>query len=152
MARLKAHVEPKLIESDSTTRPAGVTALGLFFIFGTLVSGLSAISLITHAAVLEPMWQFKPAAHESFSQMGPWAPILLAAVCLACASAAWGFFTGNKWGYRLGVGILLLNLAGDILNSLIGGEPGAWVGIPIVALLLWYLSSHKVKAFFKSAI
>ncbi|MEO5625015.1 MAG: hypothetical protein ABIQ70_03270 [Dokdonella sp.] len=144
-------METMFFKAHPIRRPAGVTALGLFFIFGTLMSGLSALSLLTHAAALEPMWQVKPAAREAFSQMGLWAPVLLGAVCLACASAALGFFTGTKWGYYLGVSILLLNLAGDIVNSLIGVEPRAWVGVPIVAVLLWYLSSRKVKTFFKGA-
>jgi hypothetical protein len=138
------------IAHTSTARPAGVTALGCLFIFGMLMSGLSAASLLTHAAVLEPMWQvIKPAAKDAFSQMGLWAPILLGAVCLACAGAAYGFFAGTAWGYLLGVGILLLNLLGDIVNALIGTEPRAWVGVLIVALILWHLSTHRVKAFFR---
>lgn len=146
-----AHVETELIKTHSTARPPGVALLGFFFIIATLVSGLSAVSLITHAALLEPMWQVKPAAQVNFSHMGIWAPILLAIVCLACASAALGFLTGKKWGHRLGVGILLVNLVGDIVSSLIGDTPGAWVGIPIVSLLLWYLSSGQVKSFFQGA-
>ena len=140
-----------MTESPTSHRPAGVTALGLFFIFGALVSGLSAISLVSHTAFLEPIWQFKPPARVAFSQMGLWAPVLLAAVCLACTAAAFGFFAGTKWGYRLGTGILLLNLLGDVVNTLIGVEPRAWIGVPIVALLLWYLSSRKVKHFFLGA-
>lgn len=139
------------IAHTATARPAGVTALGCFFVLGMLMSGLSAASLLTHAAVLEPMWQVKPSAKDAFSQMGLWAPILLGAVCLACAGAAYGFFAGTAWGYLLGVGVLLLNLLGDIANALIGTEPRAWVGVLIVALILWYLSTHRVKAFFRGA-
>lgn len=136
------------MKTHSIMRPAGVTALGLFFIFGMLVSGLSATSLLTQSAILEPMWQIKPAVQGKFAQMGLWAPILLAAVCLVCAAAAWGFYAGSRWGYRLGVGILVTNLLGDTVTSLTGGAAGAWIGIPIVVLVLWYLSSRKVKSFF----
>lgn len=80
--------------------------------------------------------------------MGSWAPIVLGVVSLACAAAAYGFFAGRRWVYRLGVTIQLLNLTGDFVNVALGIEPRAWVGVPIVALLIWYLSSRRVRSFF----
>ena len=134
-----------------STRPLGITALGAFFVFGTLASGLSAVTLLFPNGPLEPMWRLNPRAHEAFSHMGLSAPLLLGAVCLACAAAAFGFFTGRRWGYWLGVALLLLNLTGDLINTVLGIEPRAVVGVPIVALILWYLSRQRVRAFFKSA-
>jgi hypothetical protein len=131
-------------------RPPGVTALACLFAFGTLASGLSAVSLLTPDGPLEPMWRLNPRAREAFGQMGPWA-LLLAAVCLACAASAYGFLAGRRWGYRLGVALLLTNLAGDLVNAALGIELRAVVGIPIVAVLLGYLSSRKVRAFFSEA-
>ena len=83
--------------------------------------------------------------------MGPWAPLLMGTLCLACAASAFGFFTGKRWGYRLGVVLLLFNLTGDLVNAALGIEPRAIFGLPIVALLLWYLSSLRVRAFFSPA-
>jgi len=82
--------------------------------------------------------------------MGIWAPLLLGAVCIACTASTYGFFRGDSWGYRLGVAVLLVNLAGDIINSASGIEPRAVVGVPVVALLLWYLSSTRVRLFFSA--
>jgi len=48
----------------------------------------------------------------------------------------------------LGVAGLLVNLTGDVVNAALGIEPRAVVGVPIVALILWYLSSRQVRAFF----
>ncbi len=132
----------------SRSRPRGVTALAYFFLFGTLASGLSFVSLLNPGGPLEPMWRLNPRAHEGFSRMDLWAPLLMGTVCLACAASAFGFFAGKRWGYRLGVALLLFNLAGDLVNVALGIEPRAAVGLPIVALLLWYLSSLKVRAFF----
>ena len=84
--------------------------------------------------------------------MGLWAPLLLGTVCLACAASSYGFFKGRRWGYRLGITLLLVNLTGDLINAAMGIEPRAVIGLPIVALLLWYLSSRKVKAFFAHAV
>jgi hypothetical protein len=64
---------------------------------------------------------------------------------MACA---YGFWAGKRWGYRFGVGGLLINLAGDVVNSALGIEPRAVIGVPIVALILWYLLSAKVRNFF----
>ena len=80
--------------------------------------------------------------------MGAWAPLLLGVVSLACAASAYGFVAGKRWGYQLGVGGLLVNLAGDVINAALGIEPRAWVGVPVVALILWYLVSHQVRDFF----
>ena len=129
-------------------RPAGVTALACLFALGMLVSGLSAISLLTPGGALEPMWRLNPHARESFSRMGTWAPLLLGVVCLACVACAYGFFAGKRWGYQLGVGGLLVNLVGDVVNAALGIEPRAVVGVPVVALILWYLVSRQVRDFF----
>ena len=51
-------------------------------------------------------------------------------------------------GHRLGIGLLLVNLTGDLVNAALGIEPRAVIGVPIVALLLWYLSSSRVRSFF----
>lgn len=135
--------------TPSPHRPLGVTALACFFVFGALVSGLSIISLLTPGGPLEPMWQLNPRAQEAFSRIGIWAPLLLAAVSIACAACAYGFFTGKRWGYWLGVAGLLANLIGDLANTVLGNEPRAIVGVPIVAVILWYLSRPQVRAFFQ---
>lgn len=80
--------------------------------------------------------------------MGPWARLLMGAVCLACAASAYGFLRGKRWGYRLGITLLLVNLAGDLVNAALGIEPRTIFGLPIVALLIWHLASSRVRAFF----
>jgi hypothetical protein len=133
----------------SRPRPVGVTALGGLFAFGTLVSGLSVVSLLTPGGPLEPMWQVNPRARAAFAGMGDWALVLLGLVCISCAAGAYGFVAGRRWGYRLGVGLLLVNLAGDVINAALGIEPRAAAGVPVVLLLLWYLSSRRVRTFFR---
>jgi len=98
------------------------------------------------------MWRLNPRAHAAFSRIGIWAPLLLGIVCAACTASAHGFFTGKRWGYRFGIGLLLVNLVGDLVNAALGIEPRAWVGLPIVALILWYLSSPRIRRFFRPAV
>jgi hypothetical protein len=132
-------------------RLPGVTAFAFFFVFGTLASGLSFASLLTPGGPLEPIWRLNPRAREASSLMGPWPLPLLGAVCLACAAAAFGFFTGRRWGYWLGVSLLVINLAGDLVNAAVGIEPRAVYGLPVVALLLSSLASRKVRGYFRGA-
>ena len=120
------------------------------FAIGVLATGLSFVSLLDPGGPLEPIWRVNPRGHEAFSKMGVWAPLLLGAVCLTCAAAAYGFFKGARWGLRLGVTLLVVNLAADVVNAALGIEPRAVIGVPIVALLLWYLSNRKVRAFFSA--
>jgi len=136
------------VSASRVARPYGITALGTLFAFGTLASGLSAVSLLTPGGPLEPLWRLNPRAHGAFADMGRWAPLLLGTVCLACAAAAYGFFTGRLWGYWLGIALLVVNLTGDLINAGLGIEPRAVAGLPVVALLLWYLSSTRVRRFF----
>src|SRR5215831_7777459 len=133
--------------TQTRTRPGGVTLLACLFLLGVMASGLSMISLITPGGILEPIWRLNPHAHQGFLSMGPYAVILLAVVCVLCAVSAYGFFTGRRWGYYLGVIGLVINMIGDLINALVGVEPRAIVGVPIVALLLWYLSSRRVRTF-----
>ena len=60
-----------------------------------------------------------------------------------------GFFTGRLWGYWLGISLFVVNLTSDLVNAGLEIEPRAVVGIPVVALLLWYLSSSRVRTFFR---
>lgn len=135
-------------ESQSSNRPFGVTALSAFFGFGTLASGLSAVSLLFPGGLLEPMWRLNPRAHDAFSGMGTWAILLMGTVCVACTASAYGFFFGRRWGYWLGVALIVINFTGDLINAALGVERRALFGIPVVVLILWYLSLKKVRKFF----
>ena len=115
-----------------------------------LPSGLSFVSLLTPGGFLEPIWRLNPRAHEAFSRMGTWALLLLAVVFVACAACAFGFFKGRRWGYWLGLGGLAINATGDLVNAALGIEPRAVFGVPVVAVILWYLSRRQVRAFFQT--
>jgi hypothetical protein len=132
-------------------RPRGITALAIFFVAGALISATAGVSLLVPNGPLEPMWRINPKGREAFATMGAWGPALLAIVCAACATAAIGSWRLRVWGYRTAVAMFVLNLVGDIGNVASGREPRALVGIPIVVLILFYLSRPRVRAAFTSA-
>ncbi len=129
-------------------RPPGITALSFFFLFGTVVSFVCAVSLAFPGSFLEPMWRLNPRAREAFGPMGAWAVALLAVVCIACALSAIGLWRGRRWGHRLAAGVLAVNLAGDAANAILGIERRAIFGIPVAISLLAFLGSRRVRSFF----
>jgi hypothetical protein len=51
-------------------------------------------------------------------------------------------------GQRLALLVLAVNLVGDAANALGGGGARAAIGVPIVAALIGYLLSDRVRRFF----
>ncbi len=138
--------------TKSETRPIGITALSMFFLFGAAASFVSSISLFFPGSFLERMWRLNPRARAGFADLGVWAIVLMCAVCAACASAAVGLWRGKRWGYWLAVALLAINLLGDIVNVLLGTEPRAVFGIPIVVAIFAFLMSGQVRRFFISSV
>lgn len=132
----------------SETRPIGITALSVFFLFGAAASFLSFVSLLFPGSFLEPMWRLNPRAREGFAGIGAWAVVLMCVVSVACGLASIGLWRGTRWGYWMAVALLCVNLLGDITNVLLGIEPRAVVGIPIVLAILIFLMSRRVRRFF----
>lgn len=117
----------------------GITALSLFFLFGAVMSGATAVMLATPCGPLEPVWRLRPSAREELAPLGGWGVLLMATVSLACIGAALGLWTGRRVGYRLAVALLVTNLVGDLGNALARGDPRTLIGVPIAGVLLWYL-------------
>ena len=137
------------MSDENDKRPRSITALAIFFGIATVISFTSFVSLLVPGSPLEPMWRLNPKARDAFERMGRVAPALLAAVCMACGLAAMGLWNRKPWGYRLAVGLLIVNLVGDIGNVLLGVEPRAIVGVPIVAGLLVFLARKQVRSYFR---
>jgi hypothetical protein len=135
-------------ERVAPERPALITVLSLFFASGSLISAAAGVSLISPGGLFEPMWRLNPRARIALAGMGVAAPLLLAVVSVACAGAAFGLWHGRRWGYRLAIGLLAVNLTGDLINTILGTEPRAAVGIPIVAAILALLATGRVRQYF----
>jgi hypothetical protein len=134
---------------SSVPRPRGITALSIFFAVGSVIALTATASLFFPGSFLEPMWQLNPRAHNVLASIGLWAPVLLATVSCACAAAAFGLWRGRRWGYHLAMGLFLVHLVSDVANVVLGTEPRAAFGIPVVALLLAFLATTRVRAFFR---
>jgi len=130
------------------SRPLGITALSGFFIFGAAMSGLTCFLLLFPGTGLDRVWRLNPQAHEAFRGMGTWAVFLMAAVCAACALAARGLWIRAPWGLWLALGILTVNLIGDLANAFLRGDLRTLIGLPIGGALIGYLLTPRVREFF----
>jgi hypothetical protein len=131
------------IQMTCPNRPPGITALGLFFLFGTVMSGLAAAMLMFPRSVLEPLWQLNSRAHEGFAAMGLWAVLLMVAVCVACATAALGLRRCKRWGYWMALAILSINIGGDTIHAVVAHDWRTLVGLPIGGALVVYLVTKR---------
>jgi hypothetical protein len=127
----------------SASRPAGVTALSLFFVFGTVMSGLAVLMLFFQGGILEPLWRLNPRARDGLTSMGFWALLLMVLVSVACATAALGLWHCSRWGFWTALTILGLNLAGDTANAVIARDWRTLIGLPIGGFMLLYLLTQR---------
>ena len=128
------------------TVPAGLLALSIFFAGGAVVAATTCIALLMPGGVLEPIWRLNPPAHSAFLELGPWAIVLMAMVALMCGGAACGLWIRARWGHRLALSLLLVNLLGDVVNAVVRGDPRTLIGVPIAGLLILYLLSPGVRS------
>ena len=128
----------------------GIKAIGVFFLLASGIALTSGLSLCFPGGVLEWIWQINPRAHLSFAHLGTWSIALLAILSFVCLGTGIGLWRDRRWGYWSAVIIFGINLLGDLLNFLLGSEPRAIYGIPIVATLLAYLFSRKVRLHFRT--
>lgn len=137
--------------TESKIRPRTITALSIFFLVGAVLSFTSSVSLLFPGSFLESMWRLNPRAHDSLTRIGPWAVVLLFAVSVSCATAAIGLWRGSRWGHRVAVSLIVINLVADVANVISGTEPRAIVGVPVAAAILAYLMRGRVRQFFKQS-
>jgi hypothetical protein len=72
-------------------------------------------------------------------------------VALACAGAATGLWSRRRWGYRLALALLSVNLMGDLLNAILRGDWRNLIGLPIAGALIAYLFSRRIRVWFAAA-
>ena len=114
------------------------------------MSFVAGLALLRPNSFLESMWRLNPRAQINLSSLGIWAVLLLITVSLFCASAAVGLWRGARWGHRIAVVLIAVNLVADVANVILGTEPRAIVGVPIAAVILGYLMTRKVRKLFST--
>jgi uncharacterized membrane protein (DUF2068 family) len=127
-----------------------VFVLSIFFALGSVIAGLTAIALLSPGGTLEPMWRLNPQAHVAFLGMGSWAIVLMLVISAACALSAVGLWIRARWGHRLALFLLAVNLVGDATNAIARGDPRTLIGFPIAGALVVYLLNPRVRSGFRN--
>jgi hypothetical protein len=141
-------VKPK---REQRSHRGQLIALIGFFAFGATMAGLAAVMLLAPGAWADAVWRLKPTAQSDFRALGAGAVPLMLLVAVACAGAAFGLWQGRRWGYRLAVGVLGVNLVGDVANVLLRHDWRTLIGVPIGGALLLYLMRSSIRNRFLAA-
>ena len=119
--------------------PLGIKLLSAFFAFGAGVCLLTIVALLFPGGALESIWRLNPDAHVAFQKIGGLSILLMVVVGSACALAAIGLATRARWGVPLAIGILTVNLVGDLLNAFVRHDLLTLIGLPIGGAMVAYL-------------
>jgi len=125
--------------SSEERLPLGIKLLSIFFAFGAAICLLTIAALLFPGGPLESIWRLNPEAHFAFQRIGRLSILLMFVVGSACASAAIGLATRARWGRQLALGILSVNLIGDLLNALVRHDLRTLIGLPIGGAMIAYL-------------
>lgn len=101
--------------------------------------GLTIGLLLFPGTAVDSLWRLNPEAHSAFQSFGGWAILLMLGVGLGCAIAAIGLWKGTRWGVRLALLILSINILGDLINAFVRNDYRALIGLPIGGAMIFYL-------------
>ena len=113
--------------------------LAIFFAFGASMCLLTIVLLLFPGSALDSVWRLNPDAHAAFQSLGKISILVMAIVGAACASAAVGLAKNRRWGVRLALTILAVNLVGDLINAFARGDLRTLIGLPIGGAMIVYL-------------
>ena len=119
--------------------PLGIKLLAAFFAFGAGICLVTIIALLFPGGALDPIWRLNPDAHVAFQQIGRLSILLMVVVGSACAVATIGLATRARWGVPLALGILSVNLVGDLLNAFLRHDLRTLIGLPFGGAMIAYL-------------
>jgi hypothetical protein len=100
---------------------------------------ITIIALLFPGSALNPIWRLNPDAQVAFQRIGRLSILLMIVIGSACALAAIGLATRARWGVPLALGILVVNLVGDLLNAFVRHDLRTLIGLPIGGAMIAYL-------------
>ncbi|HEU5413775.1 MAG TPA: hypothetical protein VFW31_08465 [Candidatus Angelobacter sp.] len=125
-------------------------AFGIFLCFGAGMAMLAATLLLLPGTFLDKLWVLNPTAQRQLTAVGNRAGLLFVLLSFILAVAAIGWFKSRPWGWRLAVIILIVHLAGDVGNILLGRLMQGVLGVIVAGVLLIYLLRPTTRAQFVS--
>lgn len=139
------------MDADQSSPPRGFVPIGVFFVFGATMAAYAAVTLLRPGTFLDALWVVNKRGHAGLILLGRSAGLLFIVLSVLLALAAVGWFRRRKWGWVLGVTIVAINMAGDVVNLVRReGLKGA-LGVVIAGMLLIYMTRAGVRSYFRAA-
>jgi hypothetical protein len=139
----------KKMGTDEHERPRGFAAIGAFFVFGATTASYAAVTLLKPGTVLDRLWVLNKTGHAQLASLGKGAGLGFVVLSALLCAAAVGWFQRRYWGWILGVTIIAINAAGDLINGMMGDWLKGAVGVAIAGLLLFYMARSGVRNYFR---
>ncbi len=128
--------------------PRGMTAVGIFLLFGALMAFLAGTTLIWRGTPLDRLWALNAPAYKRLAPLGTAVGALFLLLGAILTAAGVGWFRRRIWGFRLAVVIIGVQVLGNLVNAFRGDIVRGGVGSAIAVALLIYLLRPKVRAAF----
>jgi hypothetical protein len=124
-----------------------------FLLFWRHMATLAAITLAIPGTLLDQAWKLNPEGHAGLASFGRIMAVPFITLAIALFLAGCGWFLRRPWGWKLGIALIAINLAGDIFNLVFRSEvlKGA-VGVKIAGLLLIYMTRPSVRSYFRQKV
>jgi hypothetical membrane protein len=123
-------------------------AIGIFLFFGMAMAALAGTTLLWPGTDLDRIWLLNRRAHSQLASLGHRLGLVFLLLSLALGAASIGWFHKERWGWRLAVCIIGIQVLGDFVNVMKGDFIRGVPGIVIAGALLAYLCCSTIKELF----
>lgn len=131
--------------NETRVAAAGFTVVGVFLCFGAAMTALAAVTLLWPGTPLDRMWTLNRVAHSQLFPrrliFGPMFVLLSSA--FTCATIGW--FQCRRWGWRLAVTIICIQVPVDLGNVIRGDWLQGIIGVLLAAALLVYMRRPELR-------
>jgi hypothetical protein len=128
----------------STPRPLGIALLAVLHVIQAFIFFLGGIAMIALGAFIRRrLVGILHLLHGVAYLIG----VVLIVLALLYLGLAWGLWTGKGWAWVLSLIIAVLGIIVSLV-SLVGGGLGAFVVLVLDGIIVFYLFTPNVRAFF----
>jgi hypothetical protein len=148
-------MQDQRVSNDQTkgqASPPALTAIGVFLFFGATMASLAGTTLVWPGTGLSRLWVLNAAAYRQLAPLGWRVGILFLGLGAALAAAGVGWFRRSRWGWKLALVIIAIQVAVDLVNLLRGDFVRGGAGVVVAGGLLLYLLRPNVRASFEKHI
>ena len=122
--------------------------MGSFLFFGATMTSLAAITLLWRGTILDRVWMLNPMAYKQLLPMATKVGVVFLLLGATFTTAGILWFRRRRWGWRLAVIIIGVQLAGDLVNCFRGDWLRGGTGVIIAGAVMVFLLRPGIRAAF----